>query len=269
MGNMVVDRDGLIPDVLKACQIFSGWSDEARARLAEATELREHAKGATVADIDEEPQDVLVLVRGALFNEIIGANGKRLLMAIVRPGWVLQVAPVWEGGEAPTAYTARSDSLVMHIPRDVFLEVANGDIQHVRDVATFACRVFRGGLLRINLSANASLRYQVASMLIFNTLGEFMAVLGVEASPTSKAWRVGQTDVTQDELASMIGYSRQKVNSIMKAMEEEGILRRHGRLTEITNYLQLANVLEEEGALNPLWRDLAEGWQKQLEATNA
>lgn len=107
----------------------------------------------------------------------------------------------------------------------------------------------------------------MASMLIFNTLGEFMSVLGVEASPTGKTWRVGQTDVTQDELASMIGYSRQKVNSIMKAMEEEGILRRHGRLTEITNYLLLADVLDEEGALNSLWRDLAEGWQKQLETS--
>lgn len=268
MGKVVVDSDGLIPEVLKACQLFSTWSDEARANLAEAADLRGYAKGETVADIDVEPQDVLVLVRGALFNEIIGANGKRLLFAIVRPGWALQIAPVWEGGDAPTAYTARSDSIVMHIPRDVFLDVANSDIQHVRDVATFACRVFRGGLLRINLSANASLRFQVASMLIFNTLGEFMAVLGVEASPTAQAWRVGQTDVTQDELASMIGYSRQKVNSVMKAMEEEGILRRHGRLTEITNYLLLAKVLDEEGSLNDLWRELAEGWQKQLEASN-
>ncbi|WOF72786.1 hypothetical protein QMT40_000408 [Parvibaculaceae bacterium PLY_AMNH_Bact1] len=43
----------------------------------------------------------------------------------------------------------------------------------------------------------------------------------------------------------------------MRGMEAEGILRRHGRLTEITNYLLLADVLDEEGPLNPLWRELA------------
>ncbi|WOF72785.1 hypothetical protein QMT40_000407 [Parvibaculaceae bacterium PLY_AMNH_Bact1] len=47
-------------------------------------------------------------------------------------------------------------------------------------------------------------------MLIFNTLGEFAVVLGIEASPIEKAWRVGQPDITQDELASVIGYSRQR-----------------------------------------------------------
>ncbi len=85
----------------------------------------------------------------------------------------------------------------------------NSYIQHVREVATFACRVFRGGLLRINASAMTSLRCQVASMLIFNNLGEFVA-LGFEASPIGKAWRVGETDITQDELASVIGYSLQR-----------------------------------------------------------
>jgi len=42
--------------------------------------------------------------------------------------------------------------------------------------------------MRINLSAKASLRYQVASMLILSTQGEFAVVPGVEASPTGKIW---------------------------------------------------------------------------------
>lgn len=75
--------------------------------------------------------------------------------------------------------------------------------------------------MRINLSAKASLRCQVASMLILSTQREFAVVLGVEASPTGQIWCVGQTDVIQDGLASMTGYSRQKVNSITKAMEWE------------------------------------------------
>lgn len=245
--------------------MFSQWSDVARERLAQVAELREYSKGDTVAEIDEVPPDILVLINGALFNEIVAANGKRLLLAIVRPGWILQVAPAWEEEPAASGYTARTDSLVMHIPREVFLEVANSDIQHVRDVATFACRVFRGGLLRMNLTAMTSLRCQLAAMLIFNTLGEFAAVLGIAATPYAKSWRVGQTDVTQDELASMIGYSRQKVNNVMKDMEAEGILRRHGRQTEITNYLMLMEVLEEAGPMNPMWRSLSEGWQAQLE----
>ncbi|MGD1934357.1 MAG: Crp/Fnr family transcriptional regulator [Candidatus Phaeomarinobacter sp.] len=255
----------MIPLALQGAQIFSGWSEKARTRLAEAAELREYAKGETVAEIEEPPDDILVLVRGALFNEIVAADGKRLLLAIVRPGWILQVVPVWEGEDAPSAYTARTDSLVMHIPRDVFMEVANSDIQYVRDVATFACRIYRGGLLRMNLTAMTSLRCQVASMLIFNTLGEFVVLLGLPPSPSTMAWRVGQTDITQDELASMIGYSRQKVNNVMKEMEAEGILQRKGRMTEILNYLSLMKVLEEAGPLNPDWHALAQSWQEQLD----
>ncbi|MEP0068681.1 Crp/Fnr family transcriptional regulator [Pyruvatibacter sp.] len=268
MSRRIADTEGLIPLAMKGVQIISGWSDDARARLMEAAELREYAKGETVAEFEEKPDSILVLVRGALFNEINAADGKRLLLAIVRPGWILQVVPVWEGQGAPSGYTARTDALVMHIPADVFLEVANSDIRYVKDIATFACRIYRGGLLRINLNTMTSLRCQVASMLIFNTLSEFVVLLGVPASPGSKAWRVGQTDITQDELGSMIGYSRQKVNNVMKEMEAEGILRRNGRSTEITNYLMLLNVLEEAGPLNADWHDLAQSWQEQLEAVD-
>lgn len=58
-------------------------------------------------------------------------------------------------------------------------------------------------------------------------------------------------DVTQDEFAAMLGCSRQKVNSLMKEMEQEGIIRRHGRLVEIADPFLLMNAMEEDEPLAP------------------
>ena len=64
---------------------------------------------------------------------------------------------------------------------------------------------------------------------------------------------VGNTNITQDELAGMIGRSRQRVNEVMRAMEKEGMLRRRGRMIEITDFMLLKQALEEDEPLPPAW----------------
>lgn len=66
----------------------------------------------------------------------------------------------------------------------------------------------------------------------------------------------------------MCGCSRQEVNRIMKAMTDERIVRRAGRLVEVLRFDLLLDCLEEDELLSAEWRQTFKTWQASV-ATSA
>ncbi|MCE7998188.1 MAG: hypothetical protein HEP70_04960 [Rhodobiaceae bacterium] len=70
-------------------------------------------------------------------NERSWANGKYMLMGVLRPGWALKVAASWDGYEHPHGLSARVDSTVILIPRTDFLDAVLGNADIVRQITDF------------------------------------------------------------------------------------------------------------------------------------
>jgi len=253
MSRAVADTKGLIGKTLRQVELFSSWSDEALDALAQAAGLRQYDQGEVVAEAGGPATGVFVIVRGALLNCRSWESGKYTLMAILHPNWPLKVAAAWDGHHLTHGLTARRDSLVLHIPRAAFIDVVNSDRRYMSDVMTFVCHQLRGEFSRLNVATQGSRRLQVAVALFINILNSvvLMTEAPVRVDPDDEA--VGDTDVTQDEIAAMVGHSRQRVNGVMREMEKEGILRRRGRIVEVADYLLLKEVLEEDEPLPPEW----------------
>lgn len=264
MSTRVLDKPDLIRTVLRGAPLFSRWTEEQFATLMASAQLWRYAKGETVYQAAEHVRGVCVIAEGTLLNGRILSNGKEMAIAILRPGWPLLIVPALDGIESPYSATARCDVLVIWIPRATFLAVVQNDIARLRDLMEMMTRQIRQDIESLQSRVASSLRCLMAKYLAYlsrpSVLLDFEAPTYVD--PTA-------SDVTQDEMAAMLGTARQTVNRLMKAMERDGILVREGNTIRVINFLGLLAIMEEDEPIHPLWREQIVGWHEKLTAAAA
>ncbi len=236
----------LILATLQSVDLFSDWRPSVLNALSDATDLWSFEKGDAISVAGDHVDALVVLVRGSVVNERIWENGKHMMTAVLRPNWPLKVHAVWDGIEAPYGLTAREETQALLTPRNAFLSVVKNDITLVENVLDFICRQLRHEMIAVQMKTVCSLRCQLAIMIFYHAQTSMHTVQVDQMRPD-----VQPMDVTQDEFAAMIGCSRQKINMLMRDMEKEGILRRHGRLIEVADPLLLMDAMEEDEPLSP------------------
>lgn len=241
MSKKLTGKKDLISATLKSVDLFSTWPSSALDTLSDATDVWSFDKGEAITVSGQHVEALVVLATGSVVNERTWENGKHMMSAVLRPYWPLKVHAVWDGIEAPYGLTARENSQALLIPRDVFLKVVKSDISLVASVLDFICRQLRHELIAVQMKTICSLRCQLAIMIFFHAQTSMHTIPVDQMRPN-----VEPMDVTQDEFAAMLGCSRQKINMLMRDMEKDGILRRHGRLVEVADPLLLMDAMEED-----------------------
>jgi CRP-like cAMP-binding protein len=171
------------------------------------------------------------------------------------------VLPAWDGVPNPYGAIARSDSLVVFIPRAVFVTAVRGDPRRIEDLATYFCTQLRQDIEGMQSRAVGSPRCLMAKYLAYlSRPSAHMSLVEPDAvDPTA-------FDVTQDELAAMLNIARQTVNRLMKEMERNGVLVREGNRLRIVNFLKLLAVMEEDEPIYQTWRAQIIAWHALLQA---
>jgi len=61
---------------------------------------------------------------------------------------------------------------------------------------------------------------------------------------------------TQQEIAGMMGVSRQSISKLVTMMVRQGVLRRRGVQVCVSDYLKLIAFMEEDEPIAPDWRNV-------------
>ncbi len=264
MGVNISDTQSVIPATIDRVGLFAAWPEEIKSELRAAAELWTFSKGEVVLQAGEPAHSVVVIAKGSLVNERVYANGKHMMTAVLRPGWPLKVPAVLNGLGVPFGLTARVDCLVLFIPRQKFLDIVNNRIDLLQKVTTFIGLQYQQDMVSLQLRTMASLECRLALLMIFHAQ-EAAHLIDGERSVS----KTDVLDVTQEEFASMLGCSRQKINVIMRQMERGGLIERHGRLVEIINYVGLLELVEREDPVDPDFRKAIRVWQERLEQSKS
>lgn len=264
MGVKVSDTQSVVQATIDRVDLFSTWPDDVKTQLRTAAELWTFSKGEVVLQAGEPAHSVVVIVEGSLVNERVYANGKHMMTAVLRPGWPLKVPAVLNGLGVPFGLTARVDCLVLFIPKQKFLDIVNSQIGLLQKVTNFIGLQYQQDMVSLQLRTMASLECQFALLMIFHA--QDAAHLIDEDRGVSNT---NVLDVTQEEFASMLGCSRQKINVIMRQMERDGLIERHGRLVEIINYVGLLELIEREDPVHPDFRTAIKVWQERLDQSKS
>jgi CRP/FNR family transcriptional regulator, cyclic AMP receptor protein len=195
------------------------WIDrlpfDARTALNEAMQPRAFPSGALIYNRTEQPNGLYRIRSGSALFQIDGANGKRLLLKIIRANELFGETVAHDGKPAPIAVEARSALHTDFIPTSQLDLLRNRYPEIDRELAAVVAQYLRATLAAIEELNLMDLRERTVARLVS---------LCAESGQSSNA--PIRLDLTQAEFASMLGASRQATNAVLRELERAGAVER-------------------------------------------
>jgi CRP/FNR family transcriptional regulator, cyclic AMP receptor protein len=264
MGTRVFDKLDTIRATLKSVALFANYPRAALDTLRAAAQLWHYGKGEIVVQAAEPLPGLMVLARGSLLIGRTWPNGKQMATGIMRPGWPFIVGAAWDGLGSPYTAHARMDSAVIQIPRAAFMALVRDDAERLRELVDHFVVQQRQDIEGLQVRLTGSVRCLMAKYLAYLSRPTHHMSFDDPAAADPAA-----SDVTQEEMAAMLGITRQTVNKVMKQMERDGILVRQGNFIRVVNFRSLLAAMEEDEPIYPAWREQIIAWHEKLAASDA
>lgn len=209
----------LLPDERRAVETgrwFAGLPPLLRHDILARGFVRRYRHGWACARRGSLAQEWACVARGAVRVGIVGASGRALSLTYLKPGmWFGDVA-LLDGLPRPHDVLAHGDTTLLCVGKADFADLVSRHVELVGALLQLNCRRIRAtfeqaeGMMQLPLPAR--LARQLQSLV--RGWGEAHAH-GV---------RIGLR-LSQDELAQLLGASRQRVNLALRSLERQGVLR--------------------------------------------
>lgn len=185
---------------------------------------------------------IYYLKEGSTQHHIVSFDGSEKLLYTLRPGWLFGETPFYLNLPTNLNSTAKEDSVLFKIPRDVCREVL---IEDSRFVAL---------LIRCYSYKLLTLRYEVEN-LSFNSCKVRLKRLFCASVDTEhlidRDWYPLKVRYTQYEMETIVGSTRVNINKTMGMLAEEGFIRTINRKVQV-NATMYRQYLSEIGGIHEI-----------------
>lgn len=208
---------------------------EAVARLAEAGMVRHYRKGTYLCHQGEPAPEVFFLIDGRIEASSVATTGTRVYHATVdTPQFVGELGPL---GDMPrtASLTALADSEVWTAGAEDFIEFLMTETAAARAVIRALARQFQEQQAFVDDLLFLDLKGRVAKRLLQ------MATPDLDRLPADGTV---VPEVTQADLASLCGGSRENVTRILKELERRGVVHRDGHRYVLKKVASLAKIAD-------------------------
>jgi len=204
-------------EALARLELFAGVEPVALVRLAGAMRERTLAAGELLAGRGDAGDRLFVVLEGRLRVSVVNAEGRELSMRIVGPGELLGEIAVFDGGARTTDMTAIEPTRVSALPAEAFFKALDLNPQIARNALRMLCRRLRDTTSQLESVALYPIEQRLARLLLLS-LGD------AEAAPGRRV--AVALNLSQTEIAQLLGATRSKINVALGKLEEAGALRR-------------------------------------------
>jgi CRP/FNR family cyclic AMP-dependent transcriptional regulator len=182
--------------------------------LARAT-VRRVARGSPILRRGDPNSGMVVVMSGRVRVSVISEDGKEVTLSVLGQSEVLGEMSLLDGDSSSADVTAQEDCVLMVIDRGQFLNLLrqnSGLCLHLMAVLTRRLR-----------RANAALE-DIALLDLPTRLGRLLVKLASDYGvPVRTGTRI-EVKLSQKDLGTLVGASREKVNKQIREWEEEGVL---------------------------------------------
>jgi CRP-like cAMP-binding protein len=224
--------------VIQAAGIYGHWSGALVDALCEAGQQVTLAKGESRVFSRHNPPMVYLLESGVLEVVIILANGREQALGYLHPGAFcgLHQSMTLMPHEETHEYLAQSDVVAWRFTPDNFKALMRSFPPLAETIA--AIMATRLSLLADAVANNALLRVEarVASSLLNSIRAAELKVMLAQSS--SESW-----DMTQAQLARMLGLTRQSVGATLREFERQGLITMRRQKIELLNPTALREIV--------------------------
>jgi CRP/FNR family transcriptional regulator, cyclic AMP receptor protein len=205
--------------LLAGTDLFGSLPEDGLRELGERATRRSFARGQVIFREGDDAESLYVVVDGLVKVAVSNAEGLELILTTLRPGDAFGELPLIDDGPRSASAIALSETTLLVLDRSSLLDVLRRRPQLVE------------GLLRSIGAVVRRLTEQAADLVFLDLHGRVAKLLIhlAERGTQRDGAIVLDVQVTQTDLAEMVGGSRQSVNSSLHALERRGILEVKGR----------------------------------------
>jgi CRP/FNR family transcriptional regulator, cyclic AMP receptor protein len=211
---------------LAAVPLFEGLSSPELKRLATALRPRHYRAGQCIFAAGDPGGSMSLISGGSVKVCLSSTEGKEVLLALLGPGDVFGELALLDGRPRSADVIAKTDCDVLTLAREdleaFFLEYPRAALNLLGTLA--------GRLRRSNQLLEDS-----AFLDIPGRLARALLALAEDYGQQHPAGTGLTAKLTQQELADMIGATRESVNKNLKRFETLGLIRRQGRSLTIVD----------------------------------
>jgi len=217
--------------VLARTELFKGVDEAARRLVAERVGERVVERGRSVFVQDEPGDRMYVLADGAVKLYVSSRDGDIVELARHRPPASFGELALLDGGPRSASAEAVERSVLLVVTRAELLRLLRSEE-----------RVAEALLRQLGAMARRTTR-QLTDRAFLNLRGRVARQLLLLAEDGSGSGAITR-QVTQGELATMVGGARQTVNQELKSLEVRGYIRAAGRAFEILDRERLQRLAD-------------------------
>jgi CRP/FNR family transcriptional regulator, cyclic AMP receptor protein len=207
-------------ELLSRTRLFAGLDADALVRIARQTHERSYRKGSIIFHEGDRGDAFYVVARGTVKIFVSSPRGEEMVLATLQPPDGLGEIALLDDGPRTASAEAIDTVSLLAFTRETFQELLHQDRTIADSMLRSAGRLFR------------RITSQAADLVFLDLEGRVAKLLVAMAEERGQQRDDGivlDLVLTQGELASMVGGSRQSVNQILHALASRGFLDVGGR----------------------------------------
>ncbi|CUS82486.1 CRP/FNR family transcriptional regulator, anaerobic regulatory protein [Candidatus Kryptonium thompsonii] len=220
---------------LRNVSIFEELPERDLARIASLGTRKIFSKGSVILMEDEIGSALFIIIDGKVKVSRLDETGKEVILSILGPGEVFGEMSLLDGMKRSATVSALTDTEVLIIYRDDFLNLLNKHPQ----IAISLLKELTQRLRKADM--------QIKSLSLKDAQGRVGCVLIMLADDLGKMYK-GHVIVeglpTQQDLANMAGTSRETVSRILSKFEKMGLIKIEGRNLIILEYEKMKRMFK-------------------------
>ncbi len=196
---------------LKTFSLFHGLSDEVLASVARVSMMRRIPRGQSVVNAGDRPDYVYFALTGSFKVVVSDEDGREVILSILGQGELFGEMGMFD--EQP-----RSASVIAVVPSDLVL-IPKNDFRHImQDNFDVAWRIMCNLAERLR---NADRK--IESLALMDVYGRVARLL-IDMSEDVDGEAVVVRKISKQDIAKMIGASREMVSRVMKDLGQQGLI---------------------------------------------
>jgi len=206
--------------ILEKVPLFYGLSSEAMDNLVQATSRKSYPKDTTLVEENETGETLYMIVTGKVKVTNIGPDGKEVILSVLGPGEFFgEMSLLDDEPRSATVVTMEKTEMISLRRKEFFYLLENNKEILAKLLSTIS------GRLR---HANA----QIRSLALLDVLGRIARLFLDLAAKEGRKLLDGSVVFrrpTHQEIASMVGTSRETVSRMIGDLSREGYIKISGK----------------------------------------
>lgn len=196
---------------LRRVPLLAGLSEQQLESLASGSTRRNYARGRTIVSEGEPSQSLYILLSGRAKVQRSDAEGKEVILAVLSAGdWFGEMSMIDEAARSASVITLESCDF-MAIEKSSFREMLTQNPE-------VSMAVMRGLVARLREADR-----KIETLALLDVYGRVARVL-LDFSEEVEGERIVKNRLPRQEIAKMIGASREMVSRVMKGLETDGFV---------------------------------------------